>query len=141
MISTLVTFGKTRPLSAMASVTEHHDDHGTCSEEEHARGRAKGPQLRDEKGFCCLRPPEKIHAGLDVELYVPVVPLAPLEELHESSVQHPSFPTTRWLLHPRRVPVLSPADVAKHTEFTGGAAEHVKPSCAGIGDAEKPAWL
>ena len=67
---------------------------------------------------------------------MPVVPLAPIEELHASSVQHPSFPSMRWLLNTRRVPVLSPADLAKYLESTGGAAEHAKPSCAGVGDME-----
>ena len=72
---------------------------------------------------------------------MPVVPLAPIEELHASSVQHPSFPSMRWLLNTRRVPVLSPADLAKYLESTGGAAEHAKPSCAGVGDMERPVWV
>ena len=88
-----------------------------------------------------------------MNLYVPVVPLAPLEELHASTVQHPRFPTMRWLLNTRRVPVFRAADAAIATEKTegtrdcvtgnaaGGATEHEKPSCAGIGDPEKPAWI
>jgi hypothetical protein len=87
------------PLSAKAGATEHDDDdeHDTDDEEEHVTTHKKGPELRDENGFCYFGPPEKIHAHLDVELYVPVVPLAPLEELHASSVQHPAFPAMRWL--------------------------------------------
>ena len=84
---------------------------------------------------------------------MPVVPLAPLEELHASSVQHPRFHTMRWLLNTRRVPVSRAADAANATERTdgaperltgdavGGATEHARPPCAGIGDAEQPAWI
>ena len=45
----------------------------------------------------------------------------------------------RWLLNTRRVPVLPRA--ASDTEVPLGAAEHVKPTCAGIGDPDKAAWL
>ncbi len=81
--------------------------------------------------------------------YVSVVPLAPLEELQASSVQHPRFPAMRWLLHRRRVPVLSFAVTATVTESpggatndvmaeaAGGAVEDTKLPCAGIGDLEK----
>ena len=144
---------KDAPSSATTGATEHDDEHDTDDEEEHSNTHNKGPLLRDENGFCYFGPPEKIHAHLDVELYVPVVPLAPLEELHASSVQRPTFPAMRWLLHTRRVPVLSPADAAKLTESSGGApehatadvigdaSEHAKPSCAGIGDKDKAAWI
>ena len=73
---------KDPPASAGAGASEHDDDHDIDEEEEHARAHPKGPQLRDENGFCYFGPAEKIHALLDVDLYVPVVPLAPLEELH-----------------------------------------------------------
>ena len=132
---------KDPPASAGAGASEHDGDHDTDEEEEHARAHRKGPQLRDENGFCYFGPAEKIHAHLDVDLHVPFVPLAPLEELHASSVQHPRFPRMRWLLHTRRVPVMSHADTAQHTETAGGAPEHAKPHCVGIGDAEKTAWL
>ena len=89
---------KEAPLTAEAGATEQNDDHDPEDEEEHAAPRFKGPQLRDEKGFCYFGPPEKIHEYLDVKLYVPIVPLAPLEELHASSVQHPRIPAMRWLL-------------------------------------------
>ena len=64
----------------------------------------RGPELRDEDGFCFLGPAEKVHKLLDVENYVHVVPRCPVEELHASSAQHPRFPRTRWLLHTKRVP-------------------------------------
>ena len=43
--------------------------------------RSRGPQLRDEDGVCFLGPAEKVHKLLDVEKYLPVVPLVPSEEL------------------------------------------------------------
>ena len=54
-----------------------------------------------------------------MNLYVPVVPLAPLEELHASSVQHPRFQTMRWLLHTRRVPISKVADANASDEERG----------------------
>ena len=135
---------KDPPASAGVGVSQHDDEPDTDEEEEHARTHSKGPQLRDENGFCYFGPAEKIHELLDVNLYVLVVPLAPLEELHASSVQHPRFETMRWLLNTRRVPVSGAADAAKAAEriddpsehiiadSAGGATEHAKPSCAGI---------
>ena len=141
------------PASAGVGASEHDRDLDTDDEEEHARTHPKGPQLRDENGICYFGPAEKIHELLDVNLYVPVVPLAPLEELHASTVQHPRFQTMRWLLNTQRVPVSGAADAANATEridgaperltgdAAGGATEHAKPSCAGIGDPDKPAWI
>ena len=86
---------KDPPASASAGASEHDDDDDTDEEEEHASAHPKGPQLRDDDGFCYFGPAEKIHELLDVNLYVPVVPLAPLEELHASSVQHPRLQTMR----------------------------------------------
>ena len=100
---------KDAPSSAKPKTPEDDGEHDTESEKEDAMPRGRGPQLRDENGYYYFGPPEKIHERLNVELYVPVVPLAPLEELHASSVQHPRFPAMRWLLHTRRVPVLSSA--------------------------------
>ena len=94
--------------------------------------RSRGPQLRDEDGVCFFGPAEKVHQLLDVEKYLHVVPLAPQEELHASSVQHPSFPHMRWLMHTKRVPVLEKASV----ELGAG-----RPPCAGVGDPEQTAWL
>ena len=140
------------PASAGVGASEHDSDNDTDEEVKHARAHPKGPQLRDENGFCYFGPAEKIHELLDVNLYVAVVPLAPLEELHASSAQHPRFQTMRWLLNTQRVPVSRTAD-ATATERTddvpesttgdavSGATEHAKPSCAGIGDPDKPAWI
>ena len=107
---------KDPPASASAGASEHDGDDDTDEEEEHASAHPKGPQLRDDDGHCYFGPAEKIHKLLDVNLYVPVVPLAPLEELHASSVQHPRFPTMRWLLNTRRVPVSRAGDAANATE-------------------------
>ena len=81
-----------------------------------ARAPRKGPQLRDENGFCYFGPAEKIHELLDVNLYVPVVPQAPLEEIHASTAQLPRFQTVRWLLNTQRVPVSGEADAVNTTE-------------------------
>ena len=140
---------KDAPSSAQAGATEHGSDHDTDDEDTHTGSPPKGIQLRDEHGFCYFGPPERIHAHLNVDSYVPVVPLAPLEELHASSVQHPSYPAMRWLLHTRRVPLLSSEGAAIARESADGAPgapargapEHATPACAGIGDAEKPAWI
>ena len=72
------------------------------------RNRSSAPLLRDEGGVCYFGPAVMIDAILNVNNYVHVVPVAPLEELHASSVQHPNFPAMRWLMNTRRVPVLSP---------------------------------
>ena len=108
---------KDLPASAGVGASEHDSDLDTDDEEEHARTHPKGPQLRDENGICYFGPAEKIHELLDVNLYVPVVPLAPLEELHASSVQHPRFQTMRWLLNTRRVPVSRAADATATEEL------------------------
>ena len=74
---------KDAPASIGAGAPEHDDDDDAEEEEEEKAGlRRRGLQLQDEEGFCYFGPADKIHALLDVELYVPVVPLAPLEELH-----------------------------------------------------------
>ena len=114
--------------------------------------RRRGPQLRGEDGVCFLGPADKVHKLLDVEKYVPVVPLVPPGELHASSVQHPSFPEMRWLLHTKRVPVLQGGvsggsggqGAAEHGLTEGTAAEPSdasRPPCAGVGDREQTAWL
>ena len=135
------------PDAAVVGATEHDnenedpDDSGD-EEDKHVRNtRAYGPQLRDENGFCYFGPADKIHALLNVENYQHVVPLAPLEELHGSSVQHPRFPYMRWLMHTRRVPVLPPESVPVRAESSEVVAEEVRPPCAGVGNAEEPCWL
>ena len=97
--------------------------------------------LRDEEGFCYFGPVDQINAILNVNNYVHVVPLAPLEELHASSVQHPTFPAMRWLTNTRRVPVLCPVSGGEPAKVTDDSAEDTRPLCAGVGDAEAPCWL
>ena len=99
------------------------------------RPRSRGPGLRDQNGYCYFGDAKLIHALLDVMNYIPVVPLAPPEELHASSVQHPRFPTMRWLLHTRRVPVLQSTDSA------ADGADDARPRCAGVGREDVPCWL
>ena len=103
--------------------------------------RPSGPALRDEDGFCYFGPVDQIDAILNVAHYRHVVPLAPLEELHASSVQHPTFPHMRWLMNTRRVPVLPPESVDEHPMSATDSAEGPRPACAGVGDAEAPCWL
>ena len=64
---------------------------------------------------------------------VPVVPLAPLQELHASSVQHPRFETMRWLLNTRRVPVSGAADAVKAAERIDDLSEHITGDAASGG--------
>ena len=88
--------------STVDASPQDDSSHNSDDEEERRMTQLKGPQLRDENGFCYFASANAIHELLDVDLYVPVVPLAPLEELHASSVQHPRFHTMRWLLKTRR---------------------------------------
>ena len=144
---------KDPPASAGVGASEEDGGNDTDEEEERGGAQPKGPQLRDENGFCYFGPAEKVHELLDVNLYVPVVPLVPLEELHASTAQHPRFPTMRWLLNTRRVPVTKAADAPSAAKGTDGATErvtgdvargvteHAKPPCASIGDPNKPAWV
>ena len=122
---------KDPPASTVDATPQDDGSHNSDDEEERGIAQLKGPQLRDENGFFYFGPANAIHELLDVDLYVPVVPLAPLEELHASSVQHPRFHTMRWLLNTRRLPV-APTNAG----FSPNA-----PSCAGIGDTDKPAWI
>ena len=89
--------------------------------------------LLKRHGVYYLQSPEAVHAILNVERYAKRWPLIPSEELHASSVQHPSNSDWRWLLHSRRVPVLPHEDSA-----AAGASQPVDPHppCAGIGDKE-----
>ena len=122
---------KDPPASTVDASPQDDGSHNSDDEEERRMTHLKGPLLRDENGFYYFGSANAIHELLDVDLYVPVVPLAPLEELHASSVQHPRFHTMRWLLNTRRVPV-----VPTNAGFSPNA-----PSCAGIGDTDKPAWI
>ena len=114
----------------MYAANHAHDEesgHSGSDNEHRPRG---GSRLKDADKNCYLGPAESIHAILDVSLYIPVVPLAPLEELHASSVKHPGFCHMRWLPNMPRAPVLQST-----------VAEEDRPPCAGIGHAEQLAWL
>ena len=131
------------PPAAVVGAAEHdnEDDLGDAekdAEEAIPHRRTYGPQLRDENGFCYFGPADKIHALLNIDNYRHFVPLAKLEELHASSVQHPRFPEMRWLLNTQRVPVLPPDSLLEHAESSEGAAADARPTCAGIGNAEEP---
>ncbi len=138
---------KGAPSDATAGDAEHdeHDDeadHDDDADEQNVpHNRPSGPSLRDEDGFCYFGPVDQIDAILNVHNYVHVVPLAPLEELHASSVQHPNFPQMRWLMNTRRVPVLPHGSGDEHAKATDDSAEDARPSCAGVGDAEALCWL
>jgi len=115
--------------------------------------------LRDEHRFY-FGPARKVDEVLRVSAYCQRWPQIPTQDLHASSVQHPLFPSMRWLLHTRRVPMRErcPAEEAAspgvEAAATGdGAAEHMAdgepsqttraalPACAGVGDAGQDAWL
>ena len=146
---------KTHSAAEHAEGNSEGSEHGADKEDKAVSSSKRGPALRDAENYCYFGPAERIHELLDVERYIPVVPLAPLEELHASSVQHPRFSHMRWLLHTRRVPVVAAAaeddadtkSAAEHeaSEQAGArlnsAAEHAKPRCAGVGDLDKTAWL
>ena len=138
---------KDAPSDVTVGAAEHGEsddqaDHdGDTDEDEPPHRRFSGPGLRDEDGYCYFGPVDQIHAILNVDNYVHAVPLAPLEELHASSVQHPSFPAMRWLMNTRRVPVLPPGPGREHATITDDGAEDNRPRCAGVGDADTPCWL
>ena len=103
-----------------------------------------GKLLKDEDGYY-VADPHKIHQLLDVSKYIEAWPLIPIEELHASSVQHPTHPHYRWLLNTRRVPVRALRRPPAATELGPGeavaAAEHALPQCAGVGSRDEPVWL
>ncbi len=75
-----------------------------------------------------------INELLDVNKYIEAWPQIPTEELHASSVQHPSHPEYRWLLNTRRVPLQA-------SSSDSAATEHGLPKCAGVGIKDRPLWL
>ena len=105
---------------------------GSEEEEEGATHLRRGKVLRDAKGYYVLDA-HAINELLDVQKYIDAWPLIPIEELHASSVQHPSFPQYRWLLNTRRV--------RTHTADEATAADASRPPCAGVGTKEEPVWM
>jgi len=105
----------------------------SSNEERPAIEQRRGKLLKDEDGFYVIDA-HAINELLDVNKYIEAWPQIPKEELHASSVQHPSYPEYRWLLNTRRVSVqASSSDAA--------ATEQELPKCAGVGIKEKPVWL
>ena len=110
-----------------ASSEERDSEHDEVS----ARQR-RGKLLRDAHGYYIFDA-HTIDSLLDVRKYMESWPLIPAEELHASSVQHPSYPHFRWLLHTRRVHT----QTVEQAPSTGAR----EPPCAGIGIKDKPVWM
>jgi hypothetical protein len=110
------------------AVTEDSSD-----EETPATEQRRGKLLKDEDGFYVIDA-HAIHELLDVNKYIEAWPQIPREELHASSVQHPSHPEYRWLLNTRRIPLQASTEGVV-------ATEHELPKCAGVGIKDKPVWL
>ena len=102
-------------------------------EEAPATEQRRGRQLKDEDGFYVIDA-HKINEILDVNKYIEAWPTIPKEELHASSVQHPSYPEYRWLLNTQRVPVQA-------TSVGPAVAAQELPKCAGVGIKDRPLWL
>ena len=72
-------------------------------------GQGQDPDvaLCAKDGRLCLGPSDKVHELLNIENYKEIMPSIPFRELEASSVAHPARPERKWMLHVRRVPVLS----------------------------------
>ena len=116
-----------------ASDIERHQREESSDEEAHATEQRRGRLLKDENGFYVIDP-HKIHELLDVNKYSEAWPLIPKEELHASSVQHPSHPEYRWLLNTRRIPV-------EPSSASSSAPAQEMPKCAGVAIKDRPVWL
>ena len=104
-----------------------------AEEEVLATERRRGRLLKNQDGYYVLDA-HAINELLDVNKYIEAWPQIPTEELHASSVQHPSHPEYRWLLNTRRVPVQA-------SSSDSAATEHGLPKCAGVGLKDRPLWL
>ena len=102
-------------------------------EDQVPRVRERQQLLSDKKGILYFGPAEVIQKFLAVEKYQERWPLVPAAELHASSVRHPMHPEYRWLLHSRRVPVLS--------EAISGESGGDLPRCSGVGDPDRTVLL
>ena len=111
---------------------DENSEHEGSEQEEGATHQRRGKVLRDAKGYYVIDA-HAINELLDVGKYIEAWPLIPIEELHASSVQHPSFPQYRWLLNTRRV--------RTHTADEATAADASRPPCAGVGTKEEPVWI
>ena len=113
-------------------------------------------RLRDDQGYYVPNA-AAIDALLDVRKYSQAWPLIPPDELHASSIQHPTHPGYRWLLNTRRVPTQDiDGSAAEHaaaelwrapTQDVDGspAAEHAAaellPPCAGVAAPDTHVWI
>ena len=114
------------------SETEASEDE-SAEEEVLATEQRRGRLLKNENGYYVLDA-HAINELLDVNKYIEAWPRIPIEELHASSVQHPSHQEYRWLLNTRRVPVQT-------SSSDSAATEHDLPKCAGVGLKDEPLWL
>ena len=138
----LALFGTPPQTTERTFATNVVQDAAEASEEENptepltaATGGAPHVGLVKHGDVYYLQSPEKVHALLDVERYTKRWPLPP-EELHPSSVQHPTNDQWRWLLHSRRVPVKSSgASQSSDAPVPASAMRTVLSSLAGT------AWL
>ena len=94
--------------------------------------------LVQHKGIYYVQCPDKVHRYLDVQRYAQRWPLIPREELHASSIQHPTHPEWRWLLHSCRVPIIEASGPSSGA--TQPAATEDLPPCAGVGDPDRFVW-
>ena len=117
---------------ADSSETEASEEEA-AEEEVPATEQRRGRLLKNENGYYVIDA-HAINELLDVNKYIEAWPQIPTEELHASSVQHPSHPEYRWLLNTRRVPVQAASS-------DPAATEHGRPRCAGVGIKDRPLWL
>jgi len=74
---------------------EFSDEEEEMSDEEtSARKQRRGRLLKDEDGSYVINA-HKLNELLNVNKYIEAWPLIPTEELHASSIQHPSHPEYR----------------------------------------------
>ena len=108
------------------SDTDHTDNDAApeeaSDEEALAPEQRRGRLLKNEDGLYVIDA-HKINELLDVNKYIEAWPLIPKEELHASSVQHPSLPEYKWLRNTRRVPVQA-------SSFEPGVPAQDLPKCA-----------
>jgi hypothetical protein len=141
-------------------LTEVDEDSAGDDEDSNAKDTRKTKEyrenqlLRDSEGKYYFGDVDQINALLSVDRYRDAFPQIPLEELHASSVQHPQHPEYRWLLHSRRVPVLSAEDAREVCQAsaaeTASLASQSKAATeregasyltAGVGDPNETCWL
>ena len=114
-----------------SSETEASEEEA-AEEEVLATERRRGRLLKNQDGYYVLDA-HAINELLDVNKYIEAWPQIPTEELHASSVQHPSHPEYRWLLNTRRVPLQA-------SSSDSAATEHGLPKCAGVGIKDSLLW-